>query len=504
MKKEFSQNEIEEILKNDTQIPESVDKRIQETYASLGLKTAKSQNSKTANKSNTSNTTQKTTVKFRKKRKAWATIAAAAALVAGLSVTAFAAYKVLNVQKTEKDGLVSYNSTVDTSTKEAHEIKAALSYVPDGYVYQDEDSGSPYGGKYYNEADGSTLNLVSYNAAEIYEAGSVDDLSEPVLKSSDKVDTIDINGLSADIYESKSIYEDSNNKNKTLILYNEDEGYLIELYSSSSTLFMDEFIKVAQGLKVEVLDSTVPYMTDDEIAKTNEEIQEGWDATEAYSILNDSNLYNIGDTLSCKYLLESAKENNEEAFADTQVQYQVEDIQVVDSFSTDEYPKDNFIVDYDSDLAPCLNSDGTLKEHKRYTSDDYTDTESVTSKFVIAKTKITNPADEAIDVMTPCLSYLQDNGNETYLKAYFPSEASEAWLNIMIDGITIYNDHKNIDNIKQTNWTHLESGESQEVTTIYVVDTDRINQSYLGFFEGFGGYDDDGTPVNDSCYVKVN
>lgn len=507
MKKEFSQNEIEEILKNDTQIPDSVDQRIQDTYASLGLKTAKSQNSKSknsTNKSNTSSATQKTTVKFRKKHKAWATVAAAAALVAGLSITAFAAYKVLNVQKSEKDGLISYNSTVDTSTKEAHEIKATLSYVPDGYVYQDEDSGSPYGGKYYNETDGSTLTLLPYNAAEIYAAGSIDDLSEPVLKSSDKVDTIDINGVSADIYESKSIYEDSDERNKTLILYNEDDGYMIKLHAASSTLSMDEFIKIAQGLKVEILDSTVPYMTDDEIAKTNEEIHEGWDAAEAYSELNESNLYKVGDTLSCEFLLQSASENNDEIFADDQVQYQVEDIQVVDSFSTDDYSKDNFIVDYDSQLAPCLNSDGTLKEHKRYTSDDCTDTESVTSKFVIAKTKITNPAEEAVDVMTPLLSYLQDNGNGTYLKTYFPSEASEAWLAITIDGITIYNDHENIDNIKQTNWTHLESGESLEVTTIYVVDTDRIDQSYLGFFEGFGGYNDDGTPENDSCYVKVN
>lgn len=502
MKKEFSQNEMEEILKNDTQIPESVDQRIQDTYASLGLKTAKTNNSKANSKSNNSNTTQKTTVKFRKKRKAWATVAAAAALVAGLSVTAFAAYKVLNVQKSEKDGLVSYNSTVDTSTKEAHEIKATLSYVPDGYVYQDEDSA--YGGKYYNEADGSTLNLVPYNAAEIYAAGSVDDLSEPVLKSSDKVDTIDINGLSADIYESKSIYKDSDEKDKTLILYNEDEGYLIELYASSSTLSMDEFIKVAQGLKVEVLDSTVPYMTDDEIAKTNEEIQESLDADSASSVLTDSNIYKLNETVSCDRLVKEEEINDEDIWADEKVQYQVEDVQVLDSISTDDYSKDNFIVDYDSELTPWLNSDGTLKEHDRYTSYDYTDTESTTAKFVVAKTKITNPTDETIDVMTPMLSYLQDNTDGTYSELTFPFASSESWQSLTSDGFTIYNDYQNIDNIKELPWTELAPGEAQEVTTIYLVDSDHIDQAYLGFFKDFKGYTADDQAVNYSGYVKVN
>ena len=506
MKKKFSQNEMEEILKNDTQIPESVDQRIQDTYASLGLKTAKNPNSKSknsTNKSNTSSATQKTTVKFRKKHKAWATVAAAAALVAGLSVTAFAAYKVLNVQKSEKDGLVSYNSTVDTSTKEAHEIKATLSYVPDGYVYQDEDSGSPYGGKYYNETDGSTLTLLPYNAAEIYAAGSIDDLSEPVLKSSDKVDTIDINGVSADIYESKSIYEDSDERDKTLILYNEDDGYMIELHAASSTLSMDEFIKIAQGLKVEVLDSTVPYMSDDEIAKTNKEIQEGFDAAAATSVLNDSNIYKTKENVSCDRLVKELENNKEDVPADDKVQYQVEDIQVLDSISTDDYAKDNFIVDYDSELAPWLNSDGTLKEHDRYTSYDCTDTESATAKFVVAKTKITNPSDETIDVMTPMLFYLQDNTDGTYSELTFPFAASESWQSLISDGFTIYNNYQNIDNIKELSWTELAPGENQEVTTIYLVDSDHIDQAYLGFFKDYGGYNVDGQPVNYSGYVKV-
>ena len=37
MKKEYTQNEMEQILRNDAEIPESVDRRMKETYEKLGL-----------------------------------------------------------------------------------------------------------------------------------------------------------------------------------------------------------------------------------------------------------------------------------------------------------------------------------------------------------------------------------------------------------------------------------------------------------------------------------
>lgn len=40
MKKEFSQEEMEQILKNDAVIPTSVDEKIKETYDKLGLTAA--------------------------------------------------------------------------------------------------------------------------------------------------------------------------------------------------------------------------------------------------------------------------------------------------------------------------------------------------------------------------------------------------------------------------------------------------------------------------------
>lgn len=37
MKKEYTQNEMEQILRNDAEIPESVERRMKETYEKLGL-----------------------------------------------------------------------------------------------------------------------------------------------------------------------------------------------------------------------------------------------------------------------------------------------------------------------------------------------------------------------------------------------------------------------------------------------------------------------------------
>ena len=37
MKKEYTQNEMDQILRNDAEIPESVDRRMKETYEKLGL-----------------------------------------------------------------------------------------------------------------------------------------------------------------------------------------------------------------------------------------------------------------------------------------------------------------------------------------------------------------------------------------------------------------------------------------------------------------------------------
>ena len=91
MKKEYTQSEMEQILRNDAEIPESVDRRMKETYAKLGLV----ESTGGAEGSDKKETGRR---KVRRRRpRAWVSVAAAAAVIAGLGLTAFAAARALNV-----------------------------------------------------------------------------------------------------------------------------------------------------------------------------------------------------------------------------------------------------------------------------------------------------------------------------------------------------------------------------------------------------------------------
>ena len=126
LKKEFSQEEMEQILKKDAVIPTSVDEKIKETYERLGLTAAVPEGHDKGSAS------QKTRPVRMKKKKVWVTIAAAAALTAGLGITAFAVNQLLKVDLTEKDGTLAYNVSVDPEAKEAHVVTSSPAYVPEG------------------------------------------------------------------------------------------------------------------------------------------------------------------------------------------------------------------------------------------------------------------------------------------------------------------------------------------------------------------------------------
>ena len=90
MKREYSQEDVERILKGEAKIPQSVDERIQKTYRELGLK-----EDKAAIKGRQS--------VRRRSRKAWVAVAAAAVLTAGLGVTVFAVGQLLKADLVEKE-----------------------------------------------------------------------------------------------------------------------------------------------------------------------------------------------------------------------------------------------------------------------------------------------------------------------------------------------------------------------------------------------------------------
>lgn len=245
MKRIYSQEEMERILKSNIEIPDPVEQKINDTYRNLGL-TDKNR-SLTAHK---------------RRKKAWVTIAAAAALIAGLGVTVYAAGQFFSAQLTQKDDKLTYALNIDPSEKEAHEIRVTPGYIPEGYVYQEE-------GRWYNEETEGAMSVISYNASELYKMSQTQDNPLPIFNEDSLIESVDIQGMSIDIFSNDGDYIDSEETIQDIFVFNEEWGYAVHIWLSGPCLADDEAVRVAEGLDIEVLDTTVPYPTEEEIECTS-------------------------------------------------------------------------------------------------------------------------------------------------------------------------------------------------------------------------------------------
>lgn len=472
MKEIYSQEEMERILKSSVEIPDSVEQKINDTYRDLGL--ADKSGSRTVRK---------------RKRKAWVTIAAAAALVAGLGVTVYAAGQFFSAQLTQEGDKLTYSLAIDPAEKEAHEIQVTPGYVPEGYVYQEE---GPYESKWYNEETRGSMSVIPYNAAELYEISQTQDdpLHAPFNEDS-FVKAVDIQGMSVDIFSSEGDYIDSDETIQNIFVFNEEWGYAVHVYLDGPDLADDEAVRVAEGLDIEVLDTTVPYPTEEEIAAINEENQRiENEIKNAASGITDDSIRGLNDVMKI-----------DGSIYDHGIEYQAVDIQVTDTLPPDEFPEENFIVDYDSTLAEYVNEDGSLKPHERFTNAASRKTESAEASFIIVTTKIRNTGDTAQDVyLSPFLRHLDENGNGTYRLSQprdKSSPAQESWKRLTTDGFPFYQSAPNNGETEEL-FTTIHPGEEIECTSVYVADNDCLDSAYMQYFNiGAAAAD---TP---ELYVKV-
>lgn len=417
------------------------------------------------------------------------TIAAAAALVAGLGVTVYAAGQFFSAQLTQEGDKLTYSLAIDPAEKEAHEIQVTPGYVPEGYVYQEE---GPYESKWYNEETGGSMSVIPYNAAELYEISQTQDdpLHAPFNEDS-FVKAVDIQGMSVDIFSSEGDYIDSDETIQNIFVFNEEWGYAVHVYLDGPDLADDEAVRVAEGLDIEVLDTTVPYPTEEEIAAINEENQRiENEIKNAASGITDDSIRGLNDVMKI-----------DGSIYDHGIEYQAVDIQVTDTLPPDEFPEENFIVDYDSTLAEYVNEDGSLKPHERFTNAASRKTESAEASFIIVTTKIRNTGDTAQDVyLSPFLRHLDENGNGTYRLSQprdKSSPAQESWKRLTTDGFPFYQSAPNNGETEEL-FTTIHPGEEIECTSVYVADNDCLDSAYMQYFNiGAAAAD---TP---ELYVKV-
>lgn len=467
MKKEFSQEEMEQVLKNDAVIPASVDEKIKETYARLGLTAAAPE------EHNKGSASQKTRPFRMKKKKVWVTIAAAAALTAGLGITAFAVNQLLNVDLTEKDGALAYNVSVDPEAKEAHVVTSSPTYVPEGYEYQEDGA---YEGQWHNSDNDGSMSIITHNAADLYLMSQTDGGTTSQIDKDDYIKTIEIGGMNVDLFSSDSIYTDDDTIRQDVVLTNEEYGYMIQVFLEGPDLADDEALKVAERLDIQVSDETVPYADDEEIAKIKEE-----QTTDFDSAYDSSLFYNVGDVIT------SPQDK------DHKTEFKVTDIRLADSLPLDQFPKENYVPDYDSTVAPLLNDDGTLKPHERYspTSDSLSkeNLETTDSKFIVATVEITNTGDSSTEeYITPMLEYLSEDENGSYTRFNVQS-ASAAYQDLSVEGEPLYQSvQQSTENQKQhVRFAEIGAGETLKCTFAWVVDDDCTDNAYLSFFDMYGG-----------------
>lgn len=483
MKKEYTQNEMEQILRNDAEIPESVDRRMKETYEKLGL---------VENTGITANTDEKQNGRRpvrRRRPRAWVSAAAAAAVIAGLGLTAFAAARALNVTVKEEDGKVEQQVSVEPTQKEAHKIEVTAGYVPEGYVYHDENDG-PFGGKYHNDATGGGMSILPLNAAEVYWHTMIEDGWIDTIYDEDAfAGTTEINGMTVNLFQEESTYVDDNTVSQDAYLFNEEEGYVVCVYLHGIDLPEDEALKVAQNLQVTILDETVAYATDEEI-EAEKEMQASYrpqkGSIESYRV------HQIGDVITAP---DSVQSTDGADLAD--LQYTVKDAQILDTLPLDQYPKENYVPDYDSAVAPLLNEDGTLKPHIRY---PYTEStrdidkdrgEEVNGKFLAVTVDITNTADAVGEFeITPELTLLKSRNTDGsgYYEEFEYIEGTKAYLELNGDGAPFYQSVQQFteNRKKHVRFAEIGAGETIECTFVYVVDEDCVENACLEFFNTGG------------------
>lgn len=503
MFREYSEKEMLEIMKRDVKIPDHVEKKIQDAYRMIGE--------------------EKVTVMRRKKApKMWKIAAAAAILAVGTSTVVLAANYMLSAKRSESGEDIVYDISVDRE-KEAHAIEAVPTYMPEGYVYQED---GPFGGKWRNEETDSTLTIVAFNAAEL---DLMDRTGQGIgfhgYKKDTKLEEVLLGDQKLDVYTGEDAYVDSDKTWKQLYLFNEEYGYGI-LISNRSTLETEELVKVAKGLDVKVLDEVVPYATEaevEEIRMKNSGSMEDIEAWYGRSVAA-KNVHAIGEeVISPLYDLEGFLAFQEKIRAEggtvsedtvDDIRFMVKSAEFRDAVSFEEFPAENF-ENYE-ELAPWLNEDGTLKPHARTKDSNRDEIETVNSKFLVVKMNATNVGntqskwnlEDGISI-APYLTTLTPNGDGTYrprTESYHSANEGYGLQYWGDDGSSfpIYFDQQyyteGVRGLKHGLYRPIAPGESLDYTLIYVVDEDQMDHACLWFSSGVIGSDPEGTPES---YVAI-
>lgn len=470
MCREYSEKEMQEILKRDVKIPDKVEKKIQDAYRRIGIENV-------------------TPVRRRKAVRMWKAVAAVAVLTIGTSAVVVAANHFLSARRVENGESVVYEIAVDRE-KEAHAVEVEPTYLPEGYVYQED---GPFGGKYRNEETGSTLTIVAYNASELdYMERIGQGMGFDGYKKDTKLEEFTVDGQKLDVYTGEDSYIDSDNTVKQLYLFNEEYGYGIWI-SNRSSLPADELVKVVKGLEVNVLDEIVPYATEAEVEQERTGMETAMEEYEAWAgrIIPDEYIHEIGEEVKSPLY--------DHEYNEDKIRFTVKSAEFRDAISLEEFPEENFGLYFEQEILPWLNEDGTLKPYERMTS-NHDEIETIQRKFLVVEMNVKNIGDQSSEFSTeegisiaPDLTALVPDADGAYHpRGIFYHSASEQFMPQYgsNDGSSfpIYFDKRyftdGVKGIKSGLFRPVAPGESLDYTLIYPVDEDQMENACLWFGSG--------------------
>lgn len=450
MKRYYSEEEIKEIMMQDLQIPEVVEQKMSEAYEQIRQKKV-------------------TGGKVRGIKK-YVVLAAALATMAATSLVVLAAGGFFQKEVVEKENSVDYEFEINYELSPSV-FEVITGYLPDGYTEMENEKQ-----KYSKNAEdngGISIFLNDMTSLQ-WKDGKI------TVNNVDHVEKTTINGLEAHVITSKD-FEKYRLYNE-ILLFNQEEGYIVEVFGYYDVP-IDELKKVAEGLVINKVEGETIVYEDEEVLKEQLEADEEMNAEHQAWLaegIAKEDVLPLGEEYKAAYFNPDA----EEGMGGT-ITYTVKSSKFVDSLKGYE---SEYFYDYEGEILPNLNEDGTAKSHVRVKySDDTGNTiieeKEVGTKFLVLEVQAKNYGKHVADApLYRTIAYLQER-DDGRLEMIDPGLAlyGEEWFSQ--DGPIYFSAPQHtegIQGLKHFFWRDMQPNETLDYTLIYAIDEDCVDSVYLG------------------------
>ncbi len=450
----MNEKEVKKGLRSDIVLSEQVEEKIQKAYQ----KVREESMAKKSEKIDFS-------LKHRKKRRIPIVIAAAV-LTMGMAIGTVASNQFFSFTKDDNEVIGVFNLEGYEPCYDIFDLE--VTYLPEGYEERD--------GKYHK--DGPKPGIESGITPYVENTAVWTSKNEGVTKiwNVESIEETTINGADAYIFTKKPSHGSYYNP---MFLFNMEEGYVITLFTTDD-ISTDEAKKIAEGLKV---------------TNTGEQ-EKTWSHLEQINMKDGIQLiaYNVdlGKEVEEEELSEGdliPKERmmnlNETFYAqieEGEIAFTVESAKYVASCK--EYDT-RFFTDYEENVFPYLNEDGTVKPYWRQPihgeeNPDSSEEEQAEQFFLEVKMRAKNISEK--DLYSPF--YFRTQSLKKVGEEYkMPITTYAHVADYILNEFQIYFDaRQNFEGVvgqKQSLWRNIKANEELHFTMLFLVDKDQMDQTYL-------------------------